>query len=368
MKRIVYIVTSLGNSGGIERVLVNKANYLVSIGGYEVTIITEDKNVCYYHVDSRVKIYSLDIKKSYSDYRLIRVCRLIIFFINYGLALSRLLRGITPDIVISVNARDFFILPFINKKSKKIYEFHWIVTRMLSDNESIRDRIYRKITDFVGNKYDKIVLLTKQDEIHNCHEWRNTIVIPNPCTFTNPPPSRLLNKRAIAVGNLFHIKGFMRLIDIWSIVNLRHPDWFLSIYGEGYLREELQLRIDQLSLTNVVKLEGVSKNIMYEYLQSSCALVSSYEESFSMVILEAMSCGLPVVAFDCPWGPSEIITNGHDGYLIPNNDLRAYADKVSLLIESIELRIEMGKNAVNSSESFTEDKVMSMWLKLFEGL
>ena len=191
-------------------------------------------------------------------------------------------------------------------------------------------------------------------------------MIPNACTFTCETRSELLNNRAIAVGNLFHVKGFSRLIDVWSIVYQRYPEWSLSIYGDGYLREELQQKINGLSLTEVVKLEGKVKNIRDAYMQSSFSLISSYEESFSLTLLEAQTCGLPVIAFDCPWGPSELITHGVDGFLIPEGDIQAFADKVCELIENKELRNEMGHNAFRHSKLFSEEEVMSRWVKLLD--
>lgn len=370
MKRIVYTVRSLGNSGGVERVLVNKANWLIKNGGgiYDVTIITEDNAESFYQVDPRIKIQSLNITKQLSNSAIIRILRFVLFTINYWFKILHVLNEIKPDVVISVNARDFYILPFVNKKSKKIYEFHWIVSRPFKEarGASIVERIGRRLSDVIGNHYDGIVLLTQKDKENIENDWKNVEVIPNACTFTCETKSELLNNRAIAVGNLFHVKGFSRLIDVWNIVYQRYPEWSLSIYGDGYLREELQQKINGLSLTEVVKLEGKVKNIRDAYMQSSFSLISSYEESFSLTLLEAQACGLPVIAFDCPYGPSELITQGVDGFLIPDGDIQAFADKVCELIENKELRNEMGYNAFRHSKLFSEEEVMSRWVKLLD--
>ena len=365
-KKIVYTVTSLGNSGGIERVLINKVNWLIKNGGYDVYIITEDSKDPFYQVDPRINILSLNITKRFSKYLIIRLFRLVVFLICYGFKISRFLRQINPGIVISANARDNIILPFVHRKSKKIYEYHWIVSKKYSKNKQWKGCISKKVADVIGNRYDSIILLTKQDKLYNNNNWSNVEVIPNARTFTCDTPAKLSRNRAIAVGNLFHIKGFGRLLDVWRIVHQRHPDWSLSIYGDGYLREELQLKIDNLSLTDVVKLEGKIMDIKDAYIQSSFSLCSSYEESFSMVILEAQTCGLPVVAFDCPYGPSEIINDRIDGFLIPDGEIQNFADKVCLLIENEELRKKMGHNAFNNSERFAEDKIMSLWIQLFD--
>lgn len=363
-KKIVYTTTSLGNSGGIERVLVNKANWLVN-NGYNVSIITEDMKESFYQIDSRVNILSLNIVKRFSKYSAIRFFIYVVFSICYGFKISRILRELNPDVVISVNARDWVVLPFVNKKFKKIYEFHWIVSKVYPQKNKCLEWMNRKFVKFIGNKYDNIILLTKLDEKRNTNEWNNVVVIPNARTFTCATPAALLKKRAIAVGNLFHVKGFSRLIDAWNIVHKQHPDWCLSIYGDGYLREELQSKIDALALADVVKLEGKVQDIKSEYLQSSFALCSSYEESFSMVTLEAQTCGLPVVAFDCPCGPSEIITDGVDGFMIFDDDVESFAKKVCLLVENETLRKRMGRSAFENSERFAEDEVMARWVEIF---
>lgn len=365
-KKLVYTVTSLGNSGGIERVLINKANWLVNNGDYDVYIITEDAKTPFFHVDPRIKILPLNINKKYSKFLIIRFFRLIFFSIRCGHKISRLLKDISPNVIISVNAQDWWILPFINRTSKKIYEFHWITSKITPHKNRWIENINRKIVNIIGNSYDSIILLTKRDKELNTNNWKNIKVIPNACNFTCDTPAKLINNRAIAVGNLFHVKGFCRLIDVWNIVHQRHPDWSLSIYGDGYLREELQAKINSLSLTNTVKLEGKVADIKKAYLEYSISLCSSYEESFSMVLLEAQACGLPVIAFDCPHGPSEIITNGVDGFLIPDNDIQEYADRICLLIEKEEIRKVMGRNALKNAKRYTEDKVMPQWVKVFD--
>lgn len=367
MKRIVYTIRSLGNSGGVERVCINKANWLVS-KGYDVTIITEEAADCFYQVDSRIKMLSLNITKRLSDNLIIRLWRFILFSIEYWLKISRFLREIKPDAVISINARDFYILPFVNKRSKKIYEFHWIVSQPGKEKGkgSLVEWVGKRFADIVGNHYDSIVLLTQKDKVHIDNEWKNVTVIPNALTFSCDTPATLSENNAIAVGNLFHVKGFSRLIDVWDIVHERYPDWTLSIYGDGYLREELQSKINDLSLVNVVKLEGKVVDIKTAYLKSSLSLISSYEESFSLTLLEAQASGLPVIAFDCPWGPSEIITQDVNGFLIPDGDIKAFADKICFLIENEKLRREMGYNALLNSESYAEDKVMAQWVQLLD--
>ena len=110
--------------------------------------------------------------------------------------------------------------------------------------------------------------------------------------------------RVIAIGRLTYQKGFDRLIDAWTIVNRRHPDWKLDIFGEGIRREALNKQIRNNGLEKSVTIHPFTKNIAQEYLNSSIFALSSNYEGFVLVLLEAMGCGLPCVAFDCPNGPA----------------------------------------------------------------
>jgi glycosyltransferase involved in cell wall biosynthesis len=107
---------------------------------------------------------------------------------------------------------------------------------------------------------------------------------------------------------------------------------------------------------------------MEKYIGSSILLLTSLFEPFGLVLPEAMSCGLPVVSFDCPYGPADIITDGVDGFLIKNRDVQAFADRVCQLIEDKELRVRMGQAAIKSSQRYRADVIMPKWKELFESL
>ena len=109
-------------------------------------------------------------------------------------------------------------------------------------------------------------------------------------------------------------------------------------------------------------------DIFERYLESSFLLLTSLYEPFGLVMPEAMSCGLPVVAFDCPSGPAQIITDGVDGFLIKERNIEEFADKVCSLIESSDLRHAMGKAAIQSSQKYSTDQIMAQWMSLFNEL
>src|SRR5690606_29701346 len=176
-------------------------------------------------------------------------------------------------------------------------------------------------------------------------------------------------KQVISVGRLVYEKGYDLLIRSWKIVTEKHPDWQLVIYyGSGELKDQLDALIGQLGLKNSLSIKPPVQNIVDKYLDSSIYVMSSRKEPFGMVLIEAMACGLPVVAYDCPDGPAEIITPGEDGFLVENEDVEKMAEKIILLIEDEKLRKELGENARKNVQRFAADVIMQKWEDLFTKL
>ena len=213
-------------------------------------------------------------------------------------------------------------------------------------------------------KVEKIVALTHGD----AEKWKqinpNVSIIPNIVTMNEAETfSNCEAERVIFVGRLDSQKGYQYLNEIWGIVEGRHPDWRLDIYGEGAdLKENLGL----IPKGKNVFPHGQTLDIQDKYKESSILVLTSVYEPFGLVMPESMSCGIPVVAFDCPYGPSEIISDGKDGFLINCYDVEAFADKLCLLMENEALRKQMGQNAILSAQRFTKDKIIPQWNALFE--
>ena len=170
------------------------------------------------------------------------------------------------------------------------------------------------------------------------------------------------------MGRYVAQKGFDRLIDAWRIVAEKHPDWILKIYGDGHLRDQLQQQVEELRLTNCCFLEHSVSDVVSKFRESSLSVLSSRFEGFGLVIVEAMSCGLPVVAFTCHCGPRDIIADGKDGLLIPEGDIVGLADGINHLIEDEELRRGMGQEARRKAAEYKMDVVGAQWIELFESL
>lgn len=175
----------------------------------------------------------------------------------------------------------------------------------------------------------------------------------------------LKSKKVIAVGRYSYEKGFDRLIKVWDIVNKEIKGWTLHIIGDGGCREALQNQINELGLNQCVFLDGLRNDMKEEYLDASLFVLSSRYEGFGMVLLEAMSCGVPVVSFDCPCGPKDLITDGENGYLVEDGDIEKLADRIVYLIRHPEKRKEMGAMAYKRSADYSEDKIMKQWMELF---
>ena len=143
-------------------------------------------------------------------------------------------------------------------------------------------------------------------------------------------------------------------------------DWVDPLYGDGDFIEIPATEEERLQMN--IHAHKTVTDIFERYLDSSVLLLTSLYEPFGLVMPEAMSCGLPVVAFDCPSGPAQIITDGVDGFLIKNRDVELFVDKVCSLIESSELRHAMGKAAIESSQRYSTDHIMAQWINLFKEL
>jgi glycosyltransferase involved in cell wall biosynthesis len=181
-------------------------------------------------------------------------------------------------------------------------------------------------------------------------------------------PSRLDGKLVVSAGRLRGGKGYDRLIPAFAPVARAHPDWKLRVYGAGPARARLQRLIFEHGLYNNVHLMGRTARLGEELSKASLYALSSRYEGFGMVIIEAMSKGVPVVSFDCPRGPKEIISPGRDGLLVPNGDIDALSAAMLALIEDEEERRRLGAAALEKARTFDLEVIGRQWDELFEQL
>ena len=376
-KKIVYCTPSLYIPGGVERVLTTKANYLADIAGYDITIVLTDgkDKEPYYPLSHKVKIIQLDI--NFEELWHLSFFKKIFVYLKkqriFKKKLTDTLMELRPDITVSLLRREINFLTSIKDGSKKVGEIHVNKTnyRNFESNNTniIKDYFAKWWMNMLikkVKKLDSFIVLTNEDK-EKWHEISKTEVIPNPIPNLSPDIGNLKNKKVIAVGRYTYQKGFDLLIEAWRIVIEKHADWTLNIYGSGETKA-FQEQIIRLGIEKNCKLNGPTSNINEKYEESSILAFSSRFEGFGMVLLEAMSCGLPVVSFACPCGPKDIITDGKNGYLVEPENVEALAERICHLIEHEELRKEMGKAARKRAEDFQEDKIMQKWVDLFENI
>lgn len=377
--KLVYMIQSTFNSGGTERVLVNKVNYLADKLKHDITIITTDQQNRKPFFEFSKKIKHIDLSINYLELKqwgpIPRLYHFILKQKRHKKELSKLLTLIRADIVISMYGSEMRIVPFIQDNSKKILELHFSKDFRLLYEKSLNRGCVMQIMSIIRdywekraiNKYDKFIVLTKEDK----EAWgnkKNIEVIYNACSFKPSRKSKLEANSAIAVGRLSAQKGFDMLISVWYKVIEKHPNWKLNIFGSGEDKKKLIQQIESLNLNNNIQILSPTPNIQEEYLNSSIFLFSSRYEGFGLVLVEAMSCGLPVVAFSCPCGPKDIITDNINGYLVPNGNINEMADKICKLIENKELRNDMGIKAIENSYRFSQEVIMEQWNTLFDSL
>jgi glycosyltransferase involved in cell wall biosynthesis len=232
---------------------------------------------------------------------------------------------------------------------------------------ALRDAIIRTYP-----RLDAVTVLTEHDRHDYEQVFDGTGVrlerIPNGVPQATLPPSPLTAKVLIAAGRLLSQKGFDMLLDAFSLVSAKHPDWQLRIFGSGPWRDQLAAQIQHLGLSGRAHLKGPTDELDAQFTASSIFVLSSRFEGLPMVLLEAMAAGLPAVAFDCPTGPAEIIEPGTSGILAPPQDVAALAAGICELIESPARRRAMGAAALTRSRAYSIDAVRRKWERLFDEL
>lgn len=377
--RIVYIYTALTSMGGVDRIISVKANFFAEKYGYEVYIITDSQATRppIFPLSSKVKHIDLniDFDIQYHHKIITRAFYYIILMYQYKKSLSKLLKEIKPDFILTTLGRDMDFLPHIKDGSIKIGESH--IAKQFTRNFHLMEQRgfpYKQIAHYWRRKQenavkqlDALVVLTQYDAA----SWKTVKpakVIPNPSPFTPRKFSSCLNKRIISVGRLSEQKGYDMLIDAWQIVSCKHPDWELNIYGEGLLKDELETQIKEKGVNETLHICEPTSAIAEKYAESSIYVMSSRFEGFGLVLIEAMACGVPCISFDCPYGPSDIIRNDEDGLLVENGNVRKLAEAIIYLIEHEEIRIRMGEKARINSQRYALGQIMNQWTNLFNEL
>ncbi|MDH8700991.1 glycosyltransferase involved in cell wall biosynthesis [Dysgonomonadaceae bacterium PH5-43] len=373
--KIAYSLSSIGNSGGIERVISTKANYFADVLCCEVHIIVASSKPksLFFTFSDKIQFHYLDIiLPNLKPWDLILGNSKTK---TYKQVLESKLLEIKPNITISVFGRDASFLYKLKDGSTKILEFHFTknyLTHLGNAMENDKFRFIRKYwlrlllwrEERTASHYDNIVLLTERDKML----WgggEKFTVIPNPLSFKSDELSNLDSKTIVSMGRLVYPKGFQYLIRAFAKIHKQYPDWKIKIYGDGHDKELLQNEINTLSLQAKVLLETPKDDVKQIMQQASLFVLPTLYDGFGLVLTEAMECGVPCIAFDCECGPGEIITNKEDGFLVELRNIDELANKMNLLMSDETLRKTMGLKAKDNVKRFSIENIGSQCIQYY---
>lgn len=355
---ICFTICTLSNSGGTERVSTLIANELTNRGYHVFFVSYVGKSKPFFQLNKKITFYR--ILRNKWEYKMRHLSQYIQWRYQTFLRKNKI------DIVIDV---DTFMAEFSAEACyqtgvKLISWDHFNFTYMQGTER--KNNVLRLIKQYSS----QLVVLTKADKQMYL---KNTDFSPNFITQIYNPLSYCINeityhfeKKVLAVGRFVHQKGFDTMLKIWTIVEPQMPDWKLEIIGDdGNDEAQLHKLKRDLSLRNV-KLLPATKNIMEHYQTASIYALSSRFEGFPMVLLEATSMSLPIVAFNCKTGPDEIIKEGENGFLITPNDINGFAEKLLLLMQNETLRQKFGKRSFELSQKFNIQEIGNSWQVLIE--
>jgi len=350
LKKVCFFVSKIENSGGTEKSSINLGNHLVK-NGYEVFFFNLIGNSnSFFEIDKNIKIYSLNLKNNSTRKNFFK----IIF------ELRNFLKNNKIDILIDVDS----ILTFFSTFSTIGLSIKHISWEHFNFNIDLGIK-FRRIGRWFAAKYcDYIVVLTNKDK----NLWKKNlkinseiINIPNSINSRNSFSKR--EKIILSIGRPVYVKGYDLLLNIWSNICKSNIDWRLKIIGCDEEYDFLNKKINELGLNNV-ELVNATKNIDFFYKEASIYCMTSRFEGLPMVLLEAQSYGLPIVAFDCNTGPDEIIINGSNGFLIEINDIDNFCDKLQYLMNNETIYQDMVEKSYKNIKRFDNSVILKEWMKI----
>jgi len=378
--RILYCIPHLYNSGGMERVLTQKVNWLAAHTGHEYAIMTtecvpEGRTVTYFPLDKRVRVEQLNVDFN-ADYRKPlwqkwshhqRRMK------AYRRALEQYIHTNRIDLCISLGGKEIAFLHTL--PCRTIAEMHFAKEQrrqlLMANHSGWLWSLLGKVRTWqlvrAVKPLERLVVLTEQDKA----DWqkagcKNVVVIPNPCCLDGQKmPIESRKKTVLAVGRLHEQKGFDLLLQAWKVVEQKCPEWSLRIVGEGLKRAELEAQVNALGLAHV-ELAGSTNYVANEYAEASLFVLSSRYEGLPLALIEAMWCGVPCMAFDCPHGPAELLADER-GWLVRNGDVSELAKQtVYAIIHPDEAAARAQKAQLYAQQTYSENGIMPKWIQIIE--
>lgn len=379
---ILYCIDDIASLGGTERITITKINKLSEDKNLKIKLLVQRKDNHSHFISPNINLQYLNIKNSRNKKNYLHESLYIISFkLLILFKLIKVIKDFKPKIIISIG-NEYILLPFIKLYFKVFKKFNFKIIRELHysrpqyefyQSKDLFHKLIHKLSSTIRHNlmfrfYDKIVTLTLEDKNVYWNNKSNIVVIPNPLTFESDIRSNLISKKIIAMGRLVEIKNFSSLIRSFNLVYKKHKDWILEIYGEGPLKQYLLSEIKSLGLEKNVLIYNRIENVKNKFLDASICVVPSLCEAFCLVIIESMSCGVPVISYNFPCGPKEIINDKINGLLVSVNDETNLAEKICFLIEHENLRKKLGEAAYYRSKDYSINSIIIKWKNLFQEL
>ena len=378
---LLYCIPHLYNSGGMERVLTQKVNWLAAHTDYTITIVTTEPTPtgtpkCYFPLSEKVQVVELniDFNADYTKPLLPKYCAHMRRMRAYKRALTEYIVQHGIELCISLGGKEIAFLRHL--PCRTIAEMHFAMDQRRQLIEANHKSLFWSLVGEVRTRQlvqavkplERLVVLTEADKA----AWEkagctNVTVIPNPCSLDGQKVSikSAKSKTILAVGRLHEQKGFDLLLQAWKPIEKTYSDWSLRIVGEGPKRAELEAQIESQGLKRVV-LAGATNNVLDEYEAASIFVLSSRYEGLPLALIEAMWSGLPCIAFDCPQGPAELLAEDR-GWLVPNGDIAELTAQIAYALSHPEEALKCAQKAqIFAQTTYSEAAIMPQWVQLIE--
>lgn len=343
--KIAMLIFSLKDKAGTERVACNLANALSQELGYEITLLNRDTRADEVAFPLRNEVKVEPLRGNY---------------LSFFRQVQAYLDTHQPDVLLIHNMGRLSLLFSRLRKGK---------TRLISLEHGAfgsRPSWQRNLSKFLYPSFDALVTLTQADSKEYRDWFSPVLTIPNSSPYGITPPRTKASKIILAIGRLTYEKNFQALLDAWGLLQDQLGDWQLQIYGSGEDFGALQEQIARNQLKQV-QLMGQADDLAKVYQEASFLVMSSRFEGLGMVLVEAQSFGLPLVSFDCPYGPAEIIHHEQNGLLVPNQDVPALAEAMRTLMTDQTLRETYASQALQDAQRFQSEAIVHLWKNLLEG-